>query len=178
MPNFNDWVFTNYKNENIINNNQYVEMYRRKVAPDGHEIIDDKTCAKLTDWFIQKGGIITRGEEAQRRLGEKYHASYMNQGYHAFIRDDASVSDVLEEMYHAKQDYNHEYVTKRFDEYDIDIIDDYIVLRREIDAHRYMLQEDTIKEFEIPETQETQETKGNLEGYLEIYYRRYGEWIW
>ena len=70
---------------------------------DGHQIIDKPTYQKLTKPFIKHGGIIIRGQEAENHLKDRAYASYLPGMNTAFIRDDATISDVLEEMYHAEQ---------------------------------------------------------------------------
>lgn len=68
----------------------------------------------------------------------------------AFIRDDATVSDVIEEMYHAKQDRIGMFGDKLTDE---------VLLKREIDAQKYLLS--LTKKYKIP-IEEVEETKKNL----------------
>lgn len=48
----------------------------------------------------------------------------------AFIRDDATVSDVLEEMYHAEQDRKGRFGS---------VLTDEVRLRREIDAQIHLI---------------------------------------
>ena len=81
------------------------------------------------------------------------YASYMSGANVAFIRDDATVSDVLEEMYHAEQDKK-----KMFLEYP----DNEILIRREIDAQKYLLA--VSKKYKIP-VDEVETTQHNLEEY-------------
>lgn len=108
-----------------------MEMPRRRQAQDGHEIIDKPTYNKLTRSFLRKGGKIIRGEDAARHLASTgATASYLVGANAAFITDDATISDVLEEMYHAYQDR-----TKMFG----DITDMAVVYMREIDAQKYLL---------------------------------------
>ena len=71
----------------------------------------------------------------------------------AFIADDATISDVLEEMYHARQDR-----AKMFGE----ITDDLVALKREIDAQYYLLR--VAKKYKIP-SEELVVTKENLKRY-------------
>lgn len=134
------------------------EMNRRKVAEeDGHEIIDKPTYYKLTNPFIKAGGLIVRGELAKEHLKQMgATASYMAGANLAFITDDATISDVLEEMYHAKQDRSNKFGK---------LIDGMEVLyRREIDAQKYLLK--MAKKYKIP-VEETVVTRKNLEMYEE-----------
>ncbi|MCD8008150.1 MAG: phage head morphogenesis protein [Clostridiales bacterium] len=75
---------------------QAVEMTRRKIGEQGQEIIDKATYNKLTRKFVKNGGVIIRGEEAKRHLESVgAYASYITGADAAFIRNDATVSDVL-----------------------------------------------------------------------------------
>lgn len=159
MPEKQGKVLKNTPEYGIINTNGSVgfqtaaENTRRRIADDGHEIIDKPTYNKLTKSFTKSGGMIIRGEEADRFLGNRAHASYIAGDRIAFIRDNATVSDVLEEMYHALQDKRHDYGV---------IPDEEGVTRREIDAQNYLLS--VAEKYKIPE-EETAETLANLEGY-------------
>ena len=129
---------------------------RGRKDPDGHEIIDKPTFHKLTASFISSGGEMIRGEEAARHLKDtKAYASYMAGANIAFIKDDATVSDVLEEMYHAYQDR-----AKMFGE----ILTYEVRLRREIDAQKYLLK--VAERYKIP-AKEIEVTKENLRYYEE-----------
>lgn len=132
----------------------YAEQRRRKIGAQGQEIIDKPTYSRLTRTFLNDGGVIIRGADAAHhleRLGA--YASYMTGGKIAFIRDDATVSDVLEEMYHAEQDRK-----KMFSDYP----DREMMLRREIDAQRYLLS--MAEKYKIP-IEETNITRENLAKY-------------
>lgn len=105
--------------------------------------------------FLNDGGIIIRGEEADRFL-EKLgaYASYLVGSKIAFIRDGATISDVLDEMYHAKQDRRGDYNNLVFSE---------MILRREIDAQKYLLK--MSEKYKIPIIEEIQVTTQNLKTY-------------
>ena len=134
-----------------------IEMPRRRQAQDGHEIIDKPTYHKLTNWFIKSGGVIIRGEEATKHLAfSGASASYIAGANAAFITDDATVSDVLEEMYHARQDR-----AKKFGE----ITEDLVWLKREIDAQKYLL--NSAEKYKIP-AEQTATTLQNLKRYEEL----------
>ncbi|MBR3499452.1 MAG: hypothetical protein IKO05_10725 [Selenomonadaceae bacterium] len=131
-----------------------VEMPRRRRAQDGHEIIDKPTYNKLTKSFLKAGGLIIRGEDAAQHLKlVNASASYLAGENVAFIADDATISDVLEEMYHARQDR-----AKMFGE----ITEDLVWLKREINAQHYLLR--AAKKYKIPPA-ENAVTKKNLERY-------------
>ena len=133
------------------------EMLRtinRVKAEDGHVIIDDRTYKKLTETFLKNDGLIIRGEEAKRHLEiMNAYAAYLPGLNAAYIRDDATVSDVLEEMYHAEQDRMHMFGV---------IMDEEVRLRREIDAQKYLLR--MTKRYKIP-LEEMKVTKQNLIDY-------------
>lgn len=130
------------------------EQQRRRIGSQGQEIIDKPTYHKLTRDFLRRGGIIIRGEDAVQHLRlQGAYASYMMGGDVAFIRDDATVSDVLEEMYHAEQDRK-----KMFSEY----LDNEMLIRREIDAQKYLLS--VAEKYKIP-VEEAEVTRQNLAMY-------------
>ncbi|MBQ3007039.1 MAG: hypothetical protein IJD78_05695 [Clostridia bacterium] len=137
-------INTFYRNKNITH---------RKTAESGKKIIDKATYNKLTKKFVSRGGLIIRGEEAAKHLGKGHSASYLPSLNAAFIRDDATVSDVLEEMYHAEQDRNNMYGS---------VLDDETIIKREIDAQKYLIS--VAERYKIP-LEETEETKRNLADY-------------
>lgn len=129
-------------------------LKRRRIGTQGQQIIDKATYSKLVKEFLNDGGIIIRGEEADRFLEKQgAYASYLVGSKIVFIRDGATVSDVLEEMYHAKQDRRGDYNNLIFDE---------MVLRREIDAQKYSLK--MSEKYKIP-IEEAQVTTQNLKTY-------------
>ena len=145
------------KNRDRINAQKraaWAELSRRKIGAQGQEIIDKPTYSKLTKKFLNDGGIIIRGEDAARHLaGQGAYASYMAGAKIAFIRDDATVSDVLEEMYHAEQDRKNMFSECSGDE---------LMVRREIDAQKYLLS--VIAKYKIP-VEESDVTRKNLAMY-------------
>lgn len=137
------------------------ENLRRKVAADGHEIIDQPTYHKLTKKFVKNGGIIIRGKEAEHHLKQMgAYASYIPGMEVAFIRDDARVSDVIEEMYHAKQNRANMFGT---------LDEPLTLLKREIDAQKYLLK--VQYKYKIP-VEETITTKRNLAYYEDLLKRK------
>ncbi len=130
------------------------ELQRRRIGSQGQEIIDKPTYNRLTKTFLKKGGTIIRGEEAERHLAKVgAYASYMVGANVAFIRDESTISDVLEEMFHAKQDRE-----KHFgDSFDLEV-----QLRREIEAQKYLLS--VAKKYKIP-VKEVEVTQKNLSDY-------------
>ena len=128
-----------------------VENYRRKIGAQGQEVIDQATYHKLTKPFLKAGGIIVRGKEAKAYLdSRKAYAAYFIGGNLAFIDDEPTVSDVLEEMFHAKQDR-----AGRFSDDPL-----YIMMeKREIEAQKYLLS--VAEKYKIPEEQ-SRVTRKNL----------------
>ena len=132
------------------------ENYRRKIGSQGQEIIDKATYSKLTKPFLKNGGVVIRGKEAEKHLEKQgAYASYVVGANAAFIRDDATVSDVAEEMFHAKQDRK-----KIYSEYSVSEM----LTRREIDAQNYLLS--VTEKYKIP-ISEVETTKKNLAYYEE-----------
>ena len=122
------------------------EMLRRKdsahrrIGSNGQQIIDVPTYSKLTKEFRKNGGIIIRGEEAEEHLKKSQaSASCLGSLNTAVIRDEATVSDVLEEMYHAKQDRTNAYGN---------LLTEDVYLKREIEAQKYMLS--VVDKYKIP----------------------------
>ena len=136
-----------------------IEMTRKKNGAHrrtnarGMQVIDKPTYNKLTADFLKHDGLIIRGEEAARHLGDTHYASYLPSLNTAFIRDDATISEVLEEMYHAEQDRKNMFG---------DTLTTEVWLRREIDAQKHLLS--LSEKYKIPQ-EEIEVTKGNLEQY-------------
>lgn len=143
--------------QNLFNFGTIPELYRRKLAADGHEIIDQATYHKLTNPFLKAGGIIIRGDQAEKHLKiSGADASYIAGANFAFIKDEPRVSDVLEEMFHAKQDR-----ANRFG----NLEEGYkVVILREIEAQHYLMS--VADKYKIP-FQEREQTLKNLVMYEE-----------
>ncbi len=144
------------------------EMFRkgyahRRIGSKGQQIIDKPTYNKLTKDFRRNGGIIIRGEQAEKHLSKRgAYASYLPSLNAAVISDEATVSDVLEEMYHAQQDRTNAFGKSITDE---------VMLKREIDAQKYLLS--VSKKYNIPD-EETAVTKKNLEYYENQFKEKLG----
>ena len=60
-------------------------MFRRRIGSNGQQIIDKPTYQKLTRSFLRRGGVIIRGEEAERHLEKQgAYAAYFAGGGFAF----------------------------------------------------------------------------------------------
>lgn len=144
------------------------EMFRkgyahRRIGSNGQQIIDKPTYNKLTKDFRKNGGIIIRGKRAEEHLSKRgAYASYFPSLNAAVISDEATVSDVLEEMYHAQQDRTNAFGKSVTDE---------VMLKREIDAQKYLLS--VSKKYNIPD-EETAVTKKNLEYYENQFKEKFG----
>lgn len=129
----------------------------RRVRDDGEQIIDKATYQRLTHDFVRRGGIIRSDEEAVRILeGLHVHATYMPSFGTIAFSPTPTVSEVLEETYHAEQDR-----TNMFGVYGSENTDE-IILRREIDAQHYLLS--LTEKYKIPDS-EVALTKFNLANY-------------
>ena len=136
------------------------EQYRRKDSThrrtvNDKQIIDKPTYNKLTEDFLKHDGIIIRGERAENHLKGGNSASYVPGMNVAFIRDNATISDVLEEMYHAKQDRLNMYGEK---------LTAIVMEKREVDAQKYLISVE--KRYKIP-IEEMEQTKANLKYHEE-----------
>lgn len=144
------------------------EMFRkgyahRRIGSNGQQIIDKPTYNKLTKDFRKNGGIIIRGKRAEEHLSKRgAYASYLPSLNAAVISDEATVSDVLEEMYHAQQDRTNAFGKSVTDE---------VMVKREIDAQKYLLS--VSKKYNIPD-EETAVTKKNLEYYENQFKEKFG----
>ena len=135
----------------------------RRIGSNGQQIIDVPTYNKLTKEFRANGGIIIRGEEAEEHLkSSNASASYLVSFNTAVIRYEATISDVLEEMYHAMQDRTNAYGN---------LLTEDVYLKREIEAQKYMLS--VVDKYKIP-IEEVETTRKNLEYYEKIYSEKYG----
>lgn len=132
------------------------ERPNRKIGSQGQQIIDKPTYNKLTKDFLRRGGYIKSDEEAVEhlRLNKKY-AAYLPSFNTILVSPEATVSDILEETYHAEQDRIHMFGEKLTDE---------VILKREIDAQHYLLS--MTERYKIPES-EVELTRANLEYYEE-----------
>lgn len=140
-----------------------LEMKRRRTNEDGREVIDQPTYNKLTKSFKRNGGIIDRSKNAEIHLQKiGANASYFAGANVIFFREEPTISDVLEETFHAKQDRRKAFGDK---------LTNKVYLLREIEAQEYLLS--MIEEYKIP-IEQTEQTIKNLEYYKEQYEKLYG----
>lgn len=105
------------------------------------------------NYVERRGGTIIRGGSDIEKHLDEMEADASNIGDVILLREDASTSEVLEEVFHFKQH-------KRGDYADAD--EQEMTVRREIDAQRYLLS--VAKRYHIPES-ETEQTKMALAEY-------------
>ena len=105
------------------------------------------------NYVERHGGTIIRGGSDIEKHLDEMEADASNIGDVILLREDASTSEVLEEVFHFKQH-------KRGDYADAD--EQEMTVRREIDAQRYLLS--VAKRYHIPES-ETEQTKMALAEY-------------
>ena len=109
----------------------------------------------------RNGGMVSTGEDVTRHLNAR-DADAANFGEVIMLREDATLSEVLEEEFHFNQHLRGDYAELRQEE---------MRLLREIDAQKYLL--DVAKRYKIPRI-ETEQTKAALAMY-EKELRRLGE---
>ncbi len=135
-----------------------MNMYRkkgtyRKNANDGHKIIDKPTYHKIINPVIKKGADVRIATGEWLEHLEKADAYAVTIGDVIYFREDATVSDVLEETYHFKQNLkglNNRYGYKQRE------------IMNEIDAKEYLLS--VVDKYKIPE-EETALTIKQLRNY-------------
>lgn len=142
-----------YEEERIkrIDFSKYEEYTKRKIGERGKEICDKPTYNKITKEFLKHDGLIIRGDVAKKHLdSQNAGASYFWGANVAYIRDDATVSEVLEEMYHAQQDRKN-------------LLSNYpkneVYYRREIDAQDYLLSIQKRYKMSLKEVEEIKENR-------------------
>lgn len=148
-----------------------IEMYRkgsthRKISSSGEYIIDKATYHKITNPAIKAGADIRIADgDVLKRMNEK-NATAVTYGDVIYFREDATVSDVLEEVYHFYQnkcDLNSQYGSRQR------------IIMNEIAAKEYLI---SVKEkYKIPED-EVKLTKSQLESYKKEMndLKESGEW--
>lgn len=109
----------------------------------------------------RNGGMVSTGEDVTRYLNAR-DADAANFGEVIMLREDATLSEVLEEEFHFNQHRRGDYAERGQEE---------MRLLREIDAQKYLL--DVAKRYKIPRI-ETEQTKAALAMY-EKELRRLGE---
>ena len=173
VPNEIKEMIENYFKQSLENKGKSgrMEMYRkgsthRKTSLDGHKIIDKATYHKITKPAIKKGADIRIADKEWTRHLEEQNATAVTIGDIIIFREDATVSDVLEETYHFMQNKIglHAECPERER-----------VLLNEIDAKKYVLS--MSEKYHVP-AEEIALTKKQLESYqreMDELIKR-GEW--
>ncbi len=138
-----------------------IEMYRkgathRRVTSDGRKIIDKPTYHKITNPIIKQGADIRIAKDEWLEHLKSKNASAVTIGDVIYFREDATVSDVLEETHHFlqnKKGLNNQYNDKQR------------IILNEIDAKEYLLS--MTEKYHIPDN-EVELTKSQLESYKEL----------
>ena len=157
---------------NEMRNAGNVAQYRKKgythrrTADGGTKIIDKPTYNKITKPAIKAGADIRIAEGDWLRRLEDKDSTAATIGDVIIFRPDATVSDVLEEVYHFyqnKRGLNDKYNVKQRE------------IMNEIDVKEYLLT--MVEKYNIPE-EETNLTKKQLEDYIKDReaMKERGEW--
>ena len=139
----------------------------RRTSDSGHKIIDKATYHKITNPAVKAGADIRTAEgKILERLIEN-EATAVTYGDVIYFREDATVSDVLEEVHHFYQNKNG--INSQYDARQRSIMN-------EIDAKEYVLS--MTEKYNVP-VEEVELTKAQLESYKEEMriLKERGEWI-
>ena len=145
--------------------NNTEEMFRKgsthRKVENGVEIIDQPTYNKLIQPVLKNGGKVYRGTAEIEQHLEKNNASASTIGDVILFRKNVTVSDVLEETFHFKQNIQKRNGDKPLKEQ---------IILNEIEAKEYVLS--CQKKYHIPDS-EVEQTRNQLESYkkeLSEYY--------
>lgn len=145
--------------------NNTEEMFRKgsthRKVENGVEIIDQPTYNKLIQPVLKNGGKVYRGTAEIEQHLEKNNASASTIGDVILFRKNVTVSDVLEETFHFKQNIQKRNGDKPLKEQ---------IILNEIEAKEYVLSRQ--KKYHIPDS-EVEQTRNQLESYkkeLSEYY--------
>ena len=126
-----------------------------KASPrDSIKPVNEKLYSSQKNYAERHGCTVIRGGEyVEKRLGKGEDAVYSIGGRYILLQDPPTTSEVLEEVFHFKQDMRGDYA---------DIGGEEMVVRREIDAQNYLLS--VSERYNIPSS-EVEQTKKNLKDY-------------
>ena len=146
-------VVASEKNDGTIGMCRNKDITNRYINNVGLEIIDEPTFNKITKKVRKMGALIIKGDSEATTHLERANATAACLGDILLFRDDATVSDVLEEVYHFKQNRiglnnDKESVLR--------------IILNEIDAKEYVLLQ--AKKYKISQA-EIEITKAHLEYY-------------
>nr|DAG78604.1 MAG TPA: minor capsid protein [Caudoviricetes sp.] len=130
-----------------------VELTRKQDKPRRNvRVVNDALYNSQKNYVERHGGVVKRDAEAEEHL-DKLGAGASSLDDAVLLRPDASTSEVLEEVFHFKQNLQGDYSDAPVDE---------MVARREIDAQKFLLS--VAERYNIP-ISETELTKRNLARY-------------
>ena len=130
-----------------------VELTRKQDKPRRRvKVVNDALYNSQKNYVERHGGVVKRDAEAEEHL-DKLGAGASSLDDAVLLRPDASTSEVLEEVFHFKQNLRGDYSDAPVDE---------MVTRREIDAQKFLLS--VAERYNIPRS-ETELTKRNLARY-------------
>ena len=130
-----------------------VELTRKQDKPRRRvKVVNDALYNSQKNYVERHGGVVKRDAEAEEHL-DKLGAGASSLDDAVLLRPDASTSEVLEEVFHFKQNLRGDYSDAPVDE---------MVARREIDAQKCLLS--VAERYNIPRS-ETELTKRNLARY-------------
>ena len=130
-----------------------VELTRKQDKPRRRvKVVNDALYNSQKNYVERHGGVVKRDAEAEEHL-DKLGAGASSLDDAVLLRPDASTSEVLEEVFHFKQNLRGDYSDAPVDE---------MVARREIDAQKFLLS--VAERYNIPRS-ETELTKRNLARY-------------
>lgn len=145
--------------------NNTEEMFRKgsthRKVENGVEIIDQPTYNKLIEPVLKNCGKVYRGTDEIEQHLEMNNASASTIGEVILFRKNVTVSDVLEETFHFKQNLQKRNADKPLKEQ---------IILNEIEAKEYVLS--CQKKYHIPDN-EVEQTRNQLESYkkeLSEYY--------
>lgn len=144
-------------------------LTHRKTGDNGREIISKAIYNKLTSHVIKKGGTIVTATTDNNWLSylDKNGATAVTIGDSIILRPDATTTEVLEEVFHFKQNRagtNNQYSIKQR------------MIMNEIEAQEYLIS--VADKYKIPQV-ERDETRAILESYKKQMeeLRKAGEWV-
>lgn len=134
----------------VLRRKKPTEKEARRV---GMKPVNDALYNSQKNYVERHGGVVMRGGEDVERHLDAMNADAAQIGGAIFLRERATTSEVLEEVFHFDQERRGDYS---------DLSAEEMLLRREIDAQNYLLS--VAKRYNIPE-EETRQTRNALDDY-------------
>ena len=164
--NYSPEVLQSREKRDIIKVGGDTAMYRHTSRKDGIEPISDKRFKELTTQFEKMGIAVLRGDARVEAHLAKNHAEASIVGNIAMFSSNVSLSGVLEEMYHFRQNQNGLNDDKK---------SDLRTLLNEIDAKQYLI--DHRQKYGIPRLEDalTRKQLAEYQKALDKYRKRKGK---